>query len=248
MNSTIKLPRGPLMVDVAGLSLTNEERDFLQHPAVGAVILFSRNYDSPSQLKNLVAQIKRIRSPSLLIAVDQEGGRVQRFREHFFTLPPLESLGTDILTNPQQALQRAFNGARLMALELRQYGIDFSFAPVLDIANPSSEVIGNRGFHQQPDCITQLASAYVDGMVSAGMQATGKHFPGHGGVAEDSHLETPTDLHSLETLMRSDLKPYRELGNQLAAVMTAHVAFPNVDQDLPTFSSFWIQKELRQTL
>ncbi len=236
------------MADVSGLSLTTEERRFLQQPALGAVILFSRNFESPAQLRNLINEIKQLRSPSLLIAVDQEGGRVQRFREHFVALPPLLSLGTDIRADPENAVQRAYSAARLMALELRKFGIDFSFAPVLDIANPKSQIIGDRGFHEHPDCITQLASAYIDGMMSAGMQATGKHFPGHGGVVEDSHLETPSDQRSFEEILRSDLKPYRQLGNQLAAVMTAHIAFPNIDQDLPTFSSFWIQKVLRQSL
>ncbi len=219
---------------------------FLQHPALGAIILFRRNFASPKQLHDLVTEIRKIRSPSLLIAVDQEGGRVQRFRDEFVRLPALQELGSDIDTNPEQAIQRAFNGARLMALELRQYDIDFSFAPVLDIANPQSEIIGDRGFHSQPRHIATLAEAYIAGMTSAGMQATGKHFPGHGGVAEDSHLETPVDPRDLDALRKQDLIPYQHLGNQIAAIMTAHISFPNVDSALPTFSSFWIQQILRK--
>jgi len=236
------------MADVSGLVLTAEEKEFLQHPALGAVILFNRNFASPEQLHELVAEIKEIRSPDLLIAVDQEGGRVQRFRDQFVRLPALQELGADIDSSPEQALQRAFNGARLMALELRQYDVDFSFAPVLDIANPQSQIIGDRGFHSLPKHIPALAKAYIDGMKSAGMQATGKHFPGHGGVLEDSHLETPIDRRDLDTLRQQDLIPYQHLGNQIAAIMTAHISFPNVDPDLPTFSSFWIQQVLRKEI
>jgi len=234
------------MADVSGLVLTAEERVFLQHPALGAIILFSRNFNSPQQLHKLITEIREIRSPSLLIAVDQEGGRVQRFRDQFVRLPALQHLGHDIDSHPEQALRRAYNGARLMALELRQYDVDFSFAPVLDIANPQSQIIGDRGFHHHPKHISALAKAYISGMNSAGMQATGKHFPGHGGVLEDSHLETPIDPRDLDALRQQDLIPYQHLGNQIAAIMTAHISFPNVDGDLPTFSSFWIQQVLRK--
>ncbi len=236
------------MVDVTSLTLTTEESQFLQHPAVGAVILFSRNFESVRQVSELITQIKAVRSPALLIAVDQEGGRVQRFRDGFFELPPLHIFGAQYDRDPAQAEQQAFNAARLMAAELRRVDVDFSFAPVLDVADLASSVIGDRAFHQNPNAIARVASAYIDGMNSVGMQATGKHFPGHGGVLADSHFEIPADNRDLETLLATDLLPYSQLSEKLGAVMTAHVSFPKVTDQLPTFSPFWIGQVLRQTI
>ena len=243
-----RLPLGPVMVDVTGHVLTAEEREFLRHPALGAVILFSRNYESPAQVSALVSEIRDLRNPSLLVAVDQEGGRVQRFRTGFHPLPPLHALGARHDEEPEQAESLAHSAGRLMAAELRRVGVDFSFAPVLDVADLDSAVIGDRGFHARAAVIAALAKHYIAGMQSAGMHATGKHFPGHGGIHADSHLETPMDHRSLESLWESDLIPYRELAPLLGGVMTAHVRFPAVDDRVPTYSEFWIEEILRRRI
>ncbi len=236
------------MVDVAGFTLSVEEQEFLQHPAVGAVILFSRNFSSVQQVSELVTHIKSLRNPALLVAVDQEGGRVQRFRQGFTNLPPLLRLGQAYDCEPSRWHNMAYNTGRLMAAELRQIDVDFSFAPVLDVANLHSKIIGDRAFHQDPEIVGTIATSYINGMNSAGMEATGKHFPGHGGVLADSHLETPVDSRDLDNLLKTDLLPYFELGSRLGAVMTAHISFPSVDNQLPTFSAFWIGHVLRKTV
>lgn len=242
------LPRGPLMVDVASETLTDEERHFLCAPSVGAVILFARNFSSRQQVNELVREIKSLRSPELLVAVDQEGGRVQRFGEGFVRLPPLNALGQFYHHQPEQALSLAWSAGRLMAAELRQLEIDISFAPVLDIANTQSKVIGDRGFDINPETIVALATPYINGMHSAGMRATGKHFPGHGNVVEDSHFETPVDQRNLAQIENLDLIPFRKLAHLLDGMMTAHIHFPAVDSQLPTFSIVWIKRILRQQL
>lgn len=234
------------MVDVKGSELDHQEIDFLQHPTVGAVILFSRNFVSTTQIKELVSQIKSLRRPELLVAVDQEGGRVQRFREGFYQLPPLNSLGHLYDLDPTVAGARAFDAGRLMAAELRHVGVDFSFAPVLDLVDLNSRVIGDRGFHDQASAVCHLGAHYIDGMQSAGMAATGKHFPGHGGVVADSHLELPVDCRSYQALEAADLRPYFELAPRLDGIMTAHVLFEAIDPELPTFSSFWLKEVLRK--
>ncbi len=236
------------MADVAGTELTSAEREFLRHPALGAIILFRRNYQSPEQLAELVRDIRAQRDPAPLIAVDQEGGRVQRFREGFTTLPPLFTLGRLHDSDPERALALAHDAGRLMAAELRRAGVDFSFAPVLDLSDPDSRVIGDRAFHADAAVITALAGRYIDGMASAGMRATGKHFPGHGGVVEDSHHELPIDPRPLEALWESDMLPYRTLHDRLGGVMTAHVLFPAVDEELPTYSRRWIGDLLRDRI
>lgn len=233
------------MVDIETISLSTEEQEFLLQPAIGGVILFDRNFESREQLIALVSQIKSIRSPELLVAVDQEGGRVQRFRDGFFDLPPLFSIGQLYDTQPEHATRLAFDAGCLMAAELRQVGIDLSFAPVLDLADLHSQVIGDRGFHNDPLVIAELAYHYANGMNSAGMQATGKHFPGHGGVLTDSHLEAPVDYRDLDMLMACDLVPYRELASILGAIMTAHVMYTAIQDELPTYSRFWLKKVLR---
>jgi len=234
------------MVDVKGTELDDREKDFLQHPVIGAVILFSRNFVSMTQIKQLVTQIKSLRRPELLVAVDQEGGRVQRFREGFYQLPPLNSLGRLYDTDPTVASARAFDAGRLMAAELRQVEIDFSFAPVLDLVDLNSRIIGDRGFHHQATAVCKLGADYIDGMQSAGMAATGKHFPGHGGVLADSHLELPVDCRNYEALESADLLPYFDLAPRLGGIMTAHVLFESIDPELPTFSSFWLSDVLRK--
>ncbi len=239
---------GPLMVDLRGVSLTPAERALLVSPAVGAVILFSRNYASKPQLTALVAEIKRLRNPSLLVAVDQEGGRVQRFKHGFSRLPAAMKFGVLFDRQPDHACELAYQVGALMAFELRQVGVDFSFAPVLDHANQDSRVIADRCFHRQGDVICRLAGAFVDGMAFAGMCAIGKHFPGHGGVAGDSHLETPVDERGWEELVARDLVPFRRLGDKLGGIMTAHVLFARICAEVPTFSAHWIRQVLRRQL
>ena len=243
-----RMPLGPLMVDVEGTTLTPQDVTLLQHPAVGGVILFARNYENKQQVRALTEEIKSLRYPALLIAVDQEGGRVQRFVEEFYVLPPANDLGEIYDINPVQAERAAFNAGRLMASEVILAGVDFSFAPVLDHFNAESQVIGNRGFHSDSQALITIAKAYIEGMNTAGMAATGKHFPGHGGVLEDSHFETPVDERSMEELMQRDLQPFSVLANNLDGVMTAHVLFPQVQKELPTFSEFWLKDVLRNKL
>lgn len=246
--SPIQQPLGPLMVDIAGFNLTAEERKLLANKQVGGVILFTRNYQNREQLSELIRQIKSIRTPELLIAVDQEGGRIQRFRNQFSTLPSPADFEKHVLTHHEVGLQLCHASAALMATEIRECGIDISFAPLLDIAHRNSKVLEQRTFSQNTNRLIALAEAFIQGMNDAGMQATGKHFPGHGGVDADSHLVTPEDNRPLEELMQRDLEPYKYLASRLGAVMTAHVAFPKITPDLPTFSSFWLQQVLRQQL
>lgn len=240
--------RGPLMVDIDGQALQADERDFLQHPSVGGIILFERNFQSKSQISDLIAEIKSLRDHPLLVAVDQEGGRVQRFKEGFEALPPLLEIGNLYDQDSEAGLQRAFDLGKRMASELVEVGVDFSFAPVLDRADMKSQIIGDRAFHADPVAICALASRYIDGVHEAGMKATGKHFPGHGGVHGDSHLMQPTDKRSLQTLFQGDMRPYRKLGNKIDAVMTAHIQFSTISKELPTFSWYWLRKILRQEL
>ena len=239
---------GPLMVDVAGLSLTAEDRDLLRHPLVGSVILFTRNYADPAQLQALVADIKSLRSPSLLVSVDHEGGRVQRFRTGFSVLPAARRIGQEFLFDHHQGVALARRMGWLMAAELRAVGIDFSFAPCVDLDYGVSAIIGDRAFHAEPDTVGQLAVATMLGMREAGMAATAKHFPGHGAVVADSHLALPVDTRSLADL-EPDIAPYRRLiANDLPAVMMAHVLFPKVDQVPASFSRRWVGEVLRGEL
>jgi beta-N-acetylhexosaminidase len=238
---------GPLMVDVAGTELTAEERTYLQHPLVGGVILFSRNYHDREQVTELVRQIKALRSPPLLLAVDQEGGRVQRFREGFSALPPLLKLGQQFNVNARAARRLASLHGWLMASEILDLGIDISFAPVVDIDYGVSEVIGDRAFHSRADVVCSMALAYMQGMHRAGMAATAKHFPGHGAVAIDSHLALPVDQRSYSELS-DDLLPYQTLiENQLEGVMVAHIRYPKIDPDIASLSPFWLNTQLRDT-
>jgi beta-N-acetylhexosaminidase len=236
---------GPLMVDVAGKTLTPEDRELLRHPLVGSVILFTRNYENPEQLAMLVADIRAQRSPPLLVAVDHEGGRVQRFRSGFSVLPPARRIGKEFDLDAQQGLVMARSLAWLMAAELRALGIDFSFAPCVDLDYGVSEVIGDRAYHSDPERVSRLALAVMQGMRQAGMAATAKHFPGHGAVVADSHLALPIDRRELADLT-PDLLPYRRLiPNGLAAVMMGHVLFPAVDKVPASFSRRWVGEVLR---
>jgi beta-N-acetylhexosaminidase len=239
---------GPLMVDVAGKALTPEDREVLRHPLVGSVILFTRNYEDPEQLAALVDDIRALRSPPLLVAVDHEGGRVQRFRSGFSVLPPARRVGLEFDLDPQQGLAMARSIAWLMAAELRALHIDFSFAPCVDLDYGVSEIIGDRAYHANPETVSRLALAAVQGMRQAGMAATAKHFPGHGAVVADSHLALPVDRRELADLA-PDLLPYRRLiPNELAAVMMGHVLFPAVDAVPASFSRRWVGEVLRGEL
>ena len=239
---------GPLMIDLEGTSITAEERELLHHPLVGGVILFARNYVDPAQLTELVAGIHAERSPPLLVAVDQEGGRVQRFRDGFSRLPPARQIGHAFDLNPKEGPELARRLGWLMAAELRSHGVDISFAPVVDLDYGVNEAIGARAFHRRCDAVAQLTVAYTHGMRDAGMAATAKHFPGHGAVIADSHLTLPVDRRELVDVA-DDLAPYRRLiANGLAAVMVAHVLFPAVDSAPASLSSRWIRDVLRGEL
>jgi beta-N-acetylhexosaminidase len=239
---------GPLMIDLKGVAIEPDERDLLLHPLVGGVILFSRNYESPEQLSRLTAELRGLRTPSLLIGVDHEGGRVQRFREGFTRLPPLRAIGRRHAQEPAAGVALARDLGWLMAAELRACGVDLSFAPCVDLDFGVSEVIGDRAFHRRAERVSELAVAYLFGMREAGMAATAKHFPGHGAVTADSHVALPVDRRPLADL-EPDLMPYRRLiANGLLSVMAAHVVFPDVDERPASLSRRWIQGELRGTL
>jgi beta-N-acetylhexosaminidase len=236
------------MVDVAGTSLTAEDRELLRHPLIGSVILFTRNYRDPEQLAALVADIRALRAPPLLVAVDHEGGRVQRFRAGFSALPPARRIGQEFDLDAKQGLAMARDLAWLMAAELRAVGIDFSFAPCVDLDYGVSDIIGDRAFHSSAEIVAKLTLATVAGMREAGMAATAKHFPGHGAVVADSHLALPIDRRQLADLA-PDLTPYRQLiPNDLAAVMMGHVLFPAVDSVPASFSRRWVGDILRGEL
>jgi beta-N-acetylhexosaminidase len=239
---------GPLMVDVAGTELTPEDVEVLRHPLVGSVILFTRNYRNPQQITALCAAIKAVRSPQLLIAVDHEGGRVQRFREGFTRLPPARLLGRRYDADKREGLRAAHVSGWLMAAELRAVGVDFSFAPCVDLDYGVSEIIGDRAFHRDPDAAGALAAAYLAGMREAGMAAVAKHFPGHGAVTADSHVALPVDRREFVD-QEPDLRPYRVLiENQLPAVMAAHVVYPATDSLPASLSKRWIEGILRGNL
>ncbi|MCK5718108.1 MAG: beta-N-acetylhexosaminidase [Thiomargarita sp.] len=240
---------GPLMIDIEGCTLSHEDRDILQHPLVGGVILFTRNYESIEQLTRLTTDIHALRQPSLLIAVDHEGGRVQRFRQHFVHLPPCAKLGELYDSHSQQALTLSEQMGWLMGAELRSVGIDFSFAPILDLGGGLSTVIGDRAFHAKPEVVAELARAMMVGMHQAGMIAVGKHFPGHGTVAADSHIDVPVDERHFVDLQFKDLLPFeRMIHYGLSAIMPAHVIYPQIDTQPAVFSEHWLQGILRQKL
>jgi len=236
---------GPLMLDLAGPSLGTDERERLADPLVGGVILFSRNIIDRDQVRGLCAELHALRSPPLLIAVDQEGGRVQRLREGFLALPPLHWIGRQYDLDPARGRQLAQLCGWLMAAEVRDAGIDFSFAPVVDLDHGVSEVIGNRALHRDPEAVATLALAYLQGMRRAGMAAVAKHFPGHGAVTADSHHELPSDPRPAGELA-DDLLPYERLiGHGLAGIMAAHIVYPRIDPLVASLSPFWLREQLR---
>jgi beta-N-acetylhexosaminidase len=239
---------GPLMISLRSTVLDDEERRWLRSPVIGGVILFSRNFADPVQLRALVAEIHALRSPPLLVAVDHEGGRVQRFRAPFTGLPAMRSLGHRYDLEPRAALRAAVEFGWLMAAELIGVGIDISFAPVVDLDLGLAEVIGDRALHRDAEAVAALASAFVDGMQAAGMVATAKHYPTHAGVHADSHTEVAVDRRDYPELY-DDLLPYRRLiAGGLHAVMMAHVAFPKLDELPASLSRWWIETNLRRDL
>lgn len=240
---------GPLMLDIAGTTLQPDERERLRHPLAGGVILFGRNYETPEQLTALIADLHALREPRLIVAVDHEGGRVQRFRDGFTAIPAMRLLGEQYDENPKRARRLAQAAGWLMATELRAVGVDISFAPVLDLDLGVSNVIGDRAFHRLPDVVADLAHAFMVGMREAGMAATGKHFPGHGSVAPDSHLALPVDERRFADIRLLDMVPFeRMIHFGLPAVMTAHIVFSRVDPLPVSFSRRWITDILRGEL
>ena len=245
----VRLPPGPAVIDVVGTVLTDEDRERLRHPAAGGVILFSRNYESPEQLLSLTQDIERLREPALPLCVDHEGGRVQRFRAGFSAIPPMRELGRLWDRDRTAARDTARAIAYIVGAELAAHGVDFSFAPVLDLDYGGSSVIGYGSLHFDPTAVGALGSAIVQGFADAGMGAVGKHFPGHGYAEADSHVAVPTDERKFTAIAKKDLVPFRmaiEAG--LAAVMPAHVIYSQVDAEPAGYSKHWLQQVLRGAL
>jgi beta-N-acetylhexosaminidase len=237
------------MLDLEGIELTEEEKELLQNPLVGGIILFTRNFSSVEQIHKLVKAIHAVREPRLLIGVDHEGGRVQRFRDGFSSIPAARHFGEVYDKDPRKGIMLAEKAGWLMAAELRAVEIDFSFAPVLDVDAGVSKVIGDRAFHTDEKVIVELAHAYMKGMNHAGMAATGKHFPGHGHVEADSHVDIPVDERDYNEIYARDIIPFkRMIHHGLAAIMPAHVIYPKVDKQPAGFSSIWLQEILRKRL
>jgi len=235
------------MLDLAATSLQDDEPALLRNPQVGGVILFARNVESRHQVAALVAEIRAV-APQLLIAVDQEGGRVQRFKQGFTLLPAMQQLGDLWLADRDAGLDLTRDCGWLMAAEVIACGLDISFAPVLDVDRDTSSIIGDRAFSDQPQLVADIAAAFIEGMNEAGMAATGKHFPGHGGVFADSHLEAPVDQRDWGQLIEHDLIPFMALAKKLGGIMPAHITFPAIDPNSVGFSQFWLQQVLRDKL
>ena len=245
----VRLPLGPAVIDVVGTTLTDEDRARLRHPAAGGVILFSRNYENPEQLSLLTQEIDKLREPALVVCVDHEGGRVQRFREGFSAIPPMRELGRLWDRDRDAARETARALAYIVGAELAAHGVDFSFAPVLDLDYGGSSVIGDRALHFDPTAVGALGACIVQGFAEAGMGAVGKHFPGHGYAEADSHVAVPRDDRRLAEIQKKDLVPFRmaiEAG--LPAVMPAHVIYGQVDSEPAGYSRRWLQEVLRGQL
>lgn len=243
------LPLGPLMLDVTGTGLTADDRRRLTHPLTGGVVLFARNYSDPGQLLALTAEIHGLRNPPLIVAVDHEGGRVQRFRDGFTAIPAMRELGRVWDTDPQNARQLATDAGFVLASELRAHGVDLTFAPVLDVDHRRSGVIGDRALHSDPRAVADLARALLQGLRLGGMSGVGKHFPGHGHVRADSHLEVPVDGRPYAEIESADLAPFRRaIEAGLGAVMPAHVIYPEVDSRPAGYSPHWLKQILRGKL
>jgi len=238
---------GPVMLDVEGLTINNDDREVIRNPLVGGLIFFGRNYKSRGQFAALVSSIRELR-PDLILAVDQEGGRVQRFKNEFTRLPPMQSFLQSFRSDPRNCLEQVKDVGWLMASEVLSTGVDISFAPVLDVDCDYCSVIADRSFSSTTDEVIALAGAFIDGMHDAGMATTGKHFPGHGSVVGDSHLELPVDEREFAEIKSRDMKPFQALSSKLDALMPAHIIFPKVDSSPVGFSSHWLQDVLRGDL
>jgi len=235
------------MLDLDGTSLTQQENKLLLNQNVGGVILFARNISSRNQVQELCKEIRQI-NPGLLIAVDQEGGRVQRLKEGYTNLPSMQKLASFLNSDIDKNIPFATDLGWLIASEVIASGLDISFAPVLDLDYSRSSVIGDRSIGDNPERVIVIASAFIEGMNQAGMQATGKHFPGHGGIFADSHIAFSQDTRSLSDIESHDLLPFSALKAQLGAIMTAHISFTNIDKEIATFSTFWLQEILRKKI
>jgi beta-N-acetylhexosaminidase len=245
----VRHPLGPAVIDVVGAQLTDEDRARLRHPAAGAVILFGRNYENPIQLSVLVEDIHKLREPALLVCVDHEGGRVQRFREGFTAIPAMRGLGRQWDRDRELAQEAARGAAYVIGAELGAHGIDFSFAPVLDLDYGGSSVIGDRALHFDPNAVGALSAAIVQGFADAGMAAVGKHFPGHGFATADTHVGVAKDERPFAEILRKDIAPYGAAFKAgLAGVMPAHVIYPQCDAEPAGYSRYWLQEVLRGKL
>ena len=233
------------MISIEGMTLSSSDKDLIRNRHVGGIILFTRNFHSQPQIEELCSEIKNIKN-NIIIAVDQEGGRVQRFNGEYTKLPSMQVLGNYCISNNNYSF--AADVGWLMSLELIASGVDISFAPVLDVDRNTSSIIGNRSFSNKPQNVVDIASHFIQGMSEAGMQATGKHFPGHGGIKEDSHIAEPIDIRSHNELMDTDLKPFIELKDKLSAVMTAHITYPDIDNVCVSFSEIWLKNVLQNDI
>jgi beta-N-acetylhexosaminidase len=236
---------GRLMISIDGMTLSSSDKDLIRNRHVGGIILFTRNFHSQPQILELCSEIKNIKN-NIIIAVDQEGGRVQRFNGEYTQLPSMQVLGNYCISNNNYSF--ASDVGWLMSLELIASGVDISFAPVLDVDRNTSSIIGNRSFSNKPQNVVEIASHFIQGMNEAGMQATGKHFPGHGGIKEDSHIAEPIDTRSHDDLIDNDLKPFIELKDKLSAVMTAHITYPDIDNVCVSFSEIWLKNILQNNI
>ena len=236
---------GRLMISIDGITLSRSDKDLIRNRHVGGIILFTRNFHSQPQIEELCSEIKNIKN-NIIIAVDQEGGRVQRFNGEYTQLPSMQVLGDYCISNNDYSF--AADVGWLMSLELIASGVDISFAPVLDVDRNTSSIIGNRSFSNKPQNVVDIASHFIQGMNEAGMRATGKHFPGHGGIKEDSHIAEPIDTRSHDDLIDNDLKPFIELKDKLSAVMTAHITYPDIDNVCVSFSEIWLKNILQNKI
>ena len=239
--------KASLMIDIEGPFLSQEDIELIGSPHVGGLILFERNFLDRNQITDLCFEIKS-KKPEIIIAVDQEGGRVQRFKKGFSQIPPMQRLGDLVSYDKYAGLDLCKNAGWLIASELIASGIDLSFSPVLDLDQDLSSIIGDRAFSDQIDIVIECARAFIFGMNEAGMACVGKHFPGHGSISEDSHLEKPIDRRALNEIEKKDLIPFKELINNLDGIMTAHILFPDVDERITTFSKIWIKQILREQM
>jgi len=233
---------GRLMLDISGTILSDDDKVLIRNKHVGGLIFFSRNFESFYQIKDLVAEIRNIKE-NIIIAVDHEGGRVQRFNKNFTNIPSMQKVTKFAYSNNDINFLKDVGW--LIASELIAADIDINFAPVLDIDEKTSSIIGDRAFANNASDVISMASNFIDGMHEAGMKSTGKHFPGHGGIAEDSHNELVEDKRNLEELLIKDIRPYIELSNKLDAVMCAHVLFSNIDEEIPSYSKYWLKNILK---